>query len=137
MYTLHKTENIGCTRQKIYAAQNGKHTLHKMENIRCTKREIESTGCTKWKIYARQNRKYTLHKTENIRCTKENYVTQKITYVTQKRIQIAENGKWNTLPSFHSFHIRPGENKVFIFILSILRCSLLMAGDLINLWARG
>ena len=114
-YTLHKTENILCTKQKIYAAQKRKYvvctkekvyaaqkrkyTLHKRENIRCTKENIRYT-----------KEKYTLHKRENIRCTKEKiyaaqkriYVTQKRIYVAQKRIQITENGKWNTLPGFHT-----------------------------------
>ena len=81
---------MDCTKQKIYVAQNRKYTLHKTENIRCTKREI----------YAAQNGKYMLHKTENIR---KKCVTQKRIYVTLKKIQITENGKWNnTLPGFHS-----------------------------------
>ena len=98
IFPLHKTENIHCTKEKIYAAQkqkiytapNRKYTLHKKicslhkrKNIRCTKRKIyaaqnrkytlhkrENIRCTKEKIYAAQKRKYTLHKTENIRCTK-------------------------------------------------------------------
>ena len=70
IFPLHKTENIRCTKQKIYAAQNGKYTLHKTENIRCTKQ----------KIYAAQNGKYMLHKRE--------YTLHKREY----RLQKTENG---------------------------------------------
>ena len=109
-----QTENIRCTNQKIYAAQNGKYTLQNMKNIHCTKRKryvaqngkckvhkTENTGCTKWKIYARQKRKYTLHKTENIRCTKEN-----IRYTKENIRCTKENTDYenlNTLPGFHRF----------------------------------
>ena len=73
-----------CRKRKIYAAQTRKYTLHRTENIRCTKQ----------KIYVARKGKYTLHKMENIKCTK-----RKI-YPAQKRIQITENGEWNTFPTF-------------------------------------
>ena len=106
---LHKTENICCTKRKIYAAQNGKYMLHKTENIRCTKR----------KIYAAQNGKYTLHKTENICCKKRKICA------AQKRIQITENGKWNTLPGFHSMqNIAIGKSLNAVFDYVLLDCTI-------------
>ena len=99
IFSLHRTENIRCTKRKIYTAQNGKYTLYKTENIPCTKEEIrslhkrENICCTKQKIYAAQKRIYVTQK--------RIYVAEKRIYVAQKRIQITENRKWNTLPGFY------------------------------------
>ena len=40
IFPLHKTENLRCTKRKIYTAENGKYTLHKRE-IRCTKENTD------------------------------------------------------------------------------------------------
>ena len=61
-YSLHKTENIRYTKQKIYAVQNRKLCCTNAQKRKYTLHETENIRCTKQKMYAAQNGKYTLHK---------------------------------------------------------------------------
>ena len=63
----------------------------------------------------------------NIRCTKENVSYTKENTRYKKRIQITENGKWNTLPEFHKRESNFGGQKylfetLLISVAERLRC---------------